>query len=636
MVLVKIDKLPIKYGKSAIVQIGYKGEFTRDQVIKITQEVSDDLKQKGANGQLMTTLVYNKGPRSGQFTKFGEPVNTFVAIDYYIPNGKDHVDVQESFKSFYIYVMKDAPTAGGCSGLMNDCLYDCLRLMVSPFDMPWKHPEELKSFLKLERTDPIDVKYIKQIEEQLPKYAINVTGDHIYSSMKKTNYRINIKLNSGHYKLRDKYQTIYGVTYSEKEPVIYDTDKDTGNIILYNGKYKNMSYEDFKIIHNDFNSPYIFISMDDYSPLDLDLDLKKHEKMEMSDVYKQFIKDADILKSETKGLINLYKTGSNRKTSRYLFNTLTSSIQTDDIEQDEAIYLNNISTGPLIYAQKYEGPGYEYDYKSMYPSIMKNQHFYVPLKRGEFKLLTQAEFLKLPYYSYGIYRVEIERIDTMLFRYNCKNYYTQIDLTEAKHLGLKMKIIEDGKPNFLFYDRSGMIEGNKLFAEYVDILYKLKEKGIRKAKSILNCLWGALCQKDELKLVFQKKGPEIDLKEDRTITEMYPLNSKDEMIKFVKNDKYYATNFARMKPFLLAKGRKMIADTIEPFIIDVKRLHTDGFVVSKKLNIKTGDKIGDLTYKGYCENIKVKNCNEVIGDFIKEPSLSKGQLTSTFDGSLFD
>jgi len=62
-----------------------------------------------------------------------------------------------------------------------------------------------------------------------------------------------------------------------------------------------------------------------------------------------------------------------------------------------------------------------------------------------------------------------------------------------------MKIIQDGKPNFLFYHRSKLIEGNKLFDEFVNLLYALKEKGIAKAKSILNCLWGALVMKAEIK-----------------------------------------------------------------------------------------------------------------------------------------
>ena len=39
----------------------------------------------------------------------------------------------------------------------------------------------------------------------------------------------------------------------------------------------------------------------------------------------------------------------------------------------------------------------------------------------------------------------------------------------------------------------------------------------------------------------------------------------------------------------------------------IKRVHTDGFISSKKLDIKTGDKLGDLVYEGYCENVIIES-----------------------------
>ena len=38
----------------------------------------------------------------------------------------------------------------------------------------------------------------------------------------------------------------------------------------------------------------------------------------------------------------------------------------------------------------------------------------------------------------------------------------------------------------------------------------------------------------------------------------------------------------------------------------IKRYHTDGIISSKKLDIKTGNKLGDLVYEGYCENVIIE------------------------------
>ena len=71
-----------------------------------------------------------------------------------------------------------------------------------------------------------------------------------------------------------------------------------------------------------------------------------------------------------------------------------------------------------------------------------------------------------------------------------------------------------------------------------------------------------------------------------------------------------------MQPFLIAKGKYDLSKTMEPYINDVVRYHTDGFTLkTKPEGIITGDKMGDLKYKGYCENAKVINCNKVIGEF---------------------
>jgi hypothetical protein len=72
-----------------------------------------------------------------------------------------------------------------------------------------------------------------------------------------------------------------------------------------------------------------------------------------------------------------------------------------------------------------------------------------------------------------------------------------------------------------------------------------------------------------------------------------------------------------MQAFLIAKGKYDLSKAMEPYINDVVRYHTDGFTTkSKPEGIITGDDMGNLKYKGYCENAIVVNCNKVIGEFI--------------------
>ena len=71
------------------------------------------------------------------------------------------------------------------------------------------------------------------------------------------------------------------------------------------------------------------------------------------------------------------------------------------------------------------------------------------------------------YNIYGIYQ---------LFRYNKHNTY--IDLSRAKELGLKVKLIQNGSPNALVYEKETRVPGEVIFGEYVNFLFKgLKNKG---------------------------------------------------------------------------------------------------------------------------------------------------------------
>ena len=95
------------------------------------------------------------------------------------------------------------------------------------------------------------------------------------------------------------------------------------------------------------------------------------------------------------------------------------------------------------------------------------------------------------------------------------------------------------------------------------------------------------------------------------ILKKFEKRKNDTLVYYVKKDKYFETNFARIKPFLLAKGRSKIGNILFEYKNDIIYSHTDSAIFSKKPeNIKTGTKIGELRYEGFCEKFRCKNITE--------------------------
>ena len=358
------------------------------------------------------------------------------------------------------------------------------------------------------------------------------------------------------------------------------------------------------------------------------------------DEYTKFIHDADALKKATNGLINLYKTGSIKNTAMHLFDKLSKTIENPEpIRPDEARWIERATTGAVIWNEKYEGEAYEYDIKSQYPSLLRSQ-LILPTKRGEFKRETSEWFGNLKFFPTGIYRVkitagtpEVESVSKQLFRFSFDNYYTHISLTHARQLGLTLELICDGvedEPNILLYPRSSCCTCVEAFGKYVDLLFPLKVAGVPLSKDLLNTLWGALSEiLSKTKLVDSKDDALMTfIPDDCTIRTMYPYQKDDEQVLFevVSDLKYYKTNFARIAPFLLSKGRVMIADIVYPHREFVKRIHTDGFLSTVKLEkVKTGSELGNLEYKGYCPHLEIKSNARPKGEF----TLSENQPLPT-------
>ena len=255
---------------------------------------------------------------------------------------------------------------------------------------------------------------------------------------------------------------------------------------------------------------------------------------------------------------------------------------------------------------------------SMYPSILIS-NLLIPLQQGEFNLISNNDFQQKEYYAYGLYHCIIKKdnlkVINNLFRFNNKNWYTHIDIKRAKELKLNITIIENNECNFIYYNSSKCIKACDIFKNYVDVLYKLKDKKIQGSKMILNMLWGVLCEKKKTKH-YINIDEQFLIPDNNEILHIKHMDNNKINLHLSNNDYIYKTNYARLCPFLLSQARYNISSLIEPYKNDVINCHTDGFTLPYKPNeLKTGLNIGELKYNGYCENYDIKNCNNKNGIF---------------------
>lgn len=395
---------------------------------------------------------------------------------------------------------------------------------------------------------------------------------------------------------------VFGVTKYEKKIATFFRNKREGNVLLYDGKQiTKMSPSEFSKEWNDFyHTKFKYIQC------------KKEKNLEKT--RNEFIRDTNLLKQVTGGQINMYKTGSVSQTALHLFGGLNTRFNPENISMEESEWISYSTKGALMHAQEYVGEAWKFDICSMYPSIMRSNNMLFPYEAGVFMNLTEFG----QDFATAIYRCKIDIKDSRLFRLNDRNYYTSHDVRRARELNFPIQLIQDGKYNALIYPRSSCVTGQQLFGPFIDLLFDLKKNyKIPLAKEIMNSLWGALSQAYENHLVITSDHPtDVPIWDDSDIIITPRIGSKKLDIKVFKKDTAFRNDWARIKPFLLAKSRSMISKIMEPHINNIVRCHTDGIVSSCPLPIPTGDELGQIKYEGYCPMFSVYKVNNIKGKFL--------------------
>ena len=371
--------------------------FSIKKIQKLCNKLTQTLKTDNINGQFMCAMDYaHLGWKPGYLRDMGDDTILYDPNEIY--NLDVAYEIPKSIKHFNMYVVLGKKSKkGGSDDKFNDCLFHSLKYFIFNLEDYYKSASELKYKLGLKRTDKIPLSCIDEIEKTINKkepFQINVRGDYIRSSIIPTNNQANISLLDGHYKPEKLERNLSPYVRFNEKKILLVSKKD---FEAYNGITKwIMTKEEYYKLSYDYDNEFMIVPRTDYMEKGTKL------KMTIEEEYKYFIQIANDLKTQSKGLINLYKSGSYYNACLSLFDYVTKNIDCEQILQDEAIWIKLSSSGALKCCEEYEGPLYKLDVNSLYPSIQSSTLKF-PVKRGEFLQIDKLS----QYIDFGIYRAII-------------------------------------------------------------------------------------------------------------------------------------------------------------------------------------------------------------------------------------
>jgi hypothetical protein len=594
----------VKYHGKNLWQFSYASEkgLTSNEIKNFLRD-NATLKDKNTYGtkhqtpvEFMVTTYLPFGPRSSVFHSL-EDLETFGVPEYWL---EEHGDPKVNHFSVY---MRKSPGVHGGNTERNDCFYDCLKKAYGedPELLPKqiRTPGKLKKYLGLNRNDKVPVDQLYILEDKF-NISFTIHGDIQYVSKKIQPQNINMSLSNEHYELRcnKNRDRTNGVHFKEvkKEAVIVYKIKFGVEVETYDGvELKKPTMDEFVTDKQKYEKLYVKAGMPD----------------DLIEFRNKYLEDADILKKETKGFINLYKYEKIPAGSFEIWRQLSKNIvEPEEIEAIEAEYLDKAFSGGLHYSNKgYEGQAYSYDMNSMYLYCMSSLHFLIPTKKGVFKYIPQKKFKDLPFYQYGIYRCNILG-EHPFFKMNKKNFYTHYDLTLCKELDIKVEIIEDGQSNCIIYEKD-KINGNKMFEAYAKYMYDLKKRGLP-VKPFISSLWGYLTQKRKFYMMEEKDKP-IEINEPSVVMDcIYEVDGKAK-VKLTDFNTLFTTKYARIGPFLTAYARLTIARIAKQHITSIVKINTDSVTSTKDLStyLIIDNELGHfkIEHQGQC---KIIHSNKAI------------------------
>ena len=577
--------------------------MTRKQMKKLCDAFLSELRLKypDAEGLVSVSIRFPQRWYSGDVSSFHESINYFTPSD----SDLDFEDPEQYEAIRFQFIPFKRTVEGGSDDDHNDCLFKCLLKFFRATRKYIGHAE-LKKHLKLNRDDKIPVSMMADVEafineQERKPFAIFVSGDAEYISPIQTNKKIHVVLSKGHYSVNEA-KTIKSIRKNYDEKPIVMVELVENEFQAFDGEkcfvMSRQEYDDAR--YKYLSSPFLVVNKD------VTAETVKASCIE--DAYFTYIEMADDLKSRSNGKFNFYKTPTVKNMALNHFYELTKAIQPDEINNNEAQWINKASVHAITYWEKYKGDVHVYDINSRYPHIMQKSNHHFPIREGTWRTISKIE--EKP--EFGIYRCIItgpESKPYKFFVFNPENYYTHLDIVVARAYGMIVILADDG-PNFLYYSKDCLMSGSFLFKKYVDDLYPLKREKCKGAKLLLNVLWGALT---ETKIFKTSTGPtqQVDLS-GRNITRL----QTDTHIRthYTKHEEgLFRTNYGRIKPFVLAYARSQMFFSFrkwEPLIV---RIHTDSLYLTETPSdmLPPSDKLGCLKLE-YNGKVEINGLNKVI------------------------
>lgn len=608
-----------------------------------------------AEPQVMATVLFDQsiGWQSGKFSGVNDDeIDLYKFEDQYEYEGEP---LQTEYKNFNLTLKLVKTTGGWCDNFedsanqqrdnylhdtytivqkktyfnkkrKNDCLWHCLNQAFRETRLPRSInlPHLLKRKLGLARKAMVPVSKLPMLS-QILKVELNVVGDveQHHNQAKDGVYtkKLTLKLHDQHYTLAKKHaidNQLRGSTSVMDRPIVLYSEvnsADTGALsyLAYNSPdMRPLAREQLELFWTKPQS-----SKHIYRKSQFSKNFEKHCATE----YAEIERDANQLKVSTKGLINLHRQLNETKSALFVFAKLNAMMTPPaKIGQLESTWIDAAKSGGLIWANEAPvelGTACQYDINSFYPSLLTRQAFSIPVGEGTFKHIAE---LPPDFALYGLYKCHISSANTLnaantneWFKFkstinSANSIYTHYDINVARKLGMTVTM-STVSPNVLLFEER--VPARSVFKPFVDYIYDLRktvpDATKPRVKKIMNCLWGGLCAKRKTKVDMNKVNV-LDL-EGRSVTHIEPFGNSL-LVTVERNENRYKTSYARMLPFITSYGRHIMFKELHPFKDSIHRIHTDGFIADRKLDLKLSTKLGGwkIEKQGKC---RIKNSKHV-------------------------
>jgi len=497
-----------------------------------------------------STRIYNNELYHDEVTDGWDSVNVPSSHDGYDGDIPD----ETAFKNVRFEVIAYKNVKGGATK-NNDCLFFCICNAYAGKDyLPktWNTTTKLKKNLGITRKEKVGIEHLQKIADGM-KCNFYLSGDDntVYISEHPTNRNIHLEIENDHY------------TLLTTQPVFMKTKK---------------------LISNDM--------------------------VEMSEEMVEQGKKHNLF------FCYLSKVGSFQKLALMNFRHFCKSIDyPEDINYNEFKYLELASLGDIYFCKSRNNilkKAYKVDVNSLYPSLLASLNSVFPIGQPKYNRIDQ---LPESFCSFGLYHCEMSQGSCDIELYNILRkakykWYTHIDINDLAKLGCKFTLVKNTM-NYISYDK--VVKGSHVFKPFAEAFYKAKsDKSNPTAsagfKSVLNMLWGTLCQKS----MIVKKKSLFDETTNYPPLESLPTE-KDGNIEYINDKKPYLNNWARIKPFLQAYSRRAMIKTIvkDDLYKTVHHIKVDSIISTVKPNIAISHNLGEwkLEHEG---KIEIVHTNRVF------------------------